>query len=372
MTTVGALTGILAGHYPPPTAEPWDRVGLAVGDPAATVERVWCTVDVTDEVIADAIEGGAQLIVSHHPLLLRGVNSVTTTDPKGRMVSELIRNGIALWTAHTNADIAHRGVATSLADALGLVDQRPLDRRDLSPMLSLTVYVPIDDVATVVDAVTAAGAGTVGDYDRCHWSTEGTGSFRPLAGAQPHIGAVDEVTEVREARVDLVLPRARRGAVLSALLGAHPYEEPAFHLTEIDTGDDDRGLGRIGQLAQPMTLADFVDLVHATIPQTPAGVRAAGDPGQLVSSVALLPGAGDSLLDTARAAGVDVYMTSDLRHHPAQEFLAWGGPALVDIPHWAAEWMWLPTLAAVIREAAPKVDVRVSERVTDPWTVVRS
>lgn len=371
MPTVGELTSILSQWYPPNSAESWDRVGLTVGDPAELVTKVWCTVDVTAEVIAEAKAAGAQLLVSHHPLLLRGIHGVTTTDPKGRLVTELIRSRIALWTAHTNADIAHQGVATSLADALGLVSQRPLVERELTPLANLVTFVPHEHLPTLVDALSAAGAGLVGDYERCHWATTGEGSFRPMTGADPYLGDVGEVAMITEARLEMVLPRAQSAAVVSAPRATHPYEEPAFHLVDVQTGPSDLGLGRVGRLPAPITLAKFTELLVGTIPRTVGGVRGGGDPTKEISTVAILPGAGDSLLDQARKLDVDVYVTSDLRHHPASEFLDWGGPALVDIAHWAAEWMWLPVLAAALNQAVPEVTVTVSELVTDPWTLHR-
>lgn len=371
MHTVGDLVDHLEGWYPLGIAESWDRVGLTVGDRADRVERVWCTVDVTPEVIAEAVAGGADLIVAHHPLLLRGVHTVTSDTAKGRMVSELIRNRVALWSGHTNADCAADGVAEALADALGIRECRPLVPADGHRMLNLVVFVPTDHVAAVVDALAGAGAGRVGEYDRCHWATEGTGSFRPLAGANPYLGERGTVEQVTEARVELVLPARSRAAVLAALREAHPYEEPAFHFTDADTGIPvDTGLGRVGVPAEQITLRALGERLAEVLPATAGGVRLgdpSADPDRPVRRIALLPGAGDSLLDRVRGLDVDVYITSDLRHHPASEFLIEGGPALIDIAHWAAEWLWLPRLADKLRGLEQAPEVTVSELNTDPW-----
>ncbi|MGJ3509950.1 Nif3-like dinuclear metal center hexameric protein [Enemella sp. A6] len=371
MHTVGDLVAHLERWYPLGTAESWDRVGLTVGDRADRVERVWCTVDVTPEVIAEAIDARADLIVAHHPLMLRGVHTVTSDTAKGRMVSELIRNRVALWSGHTNADCAADGVAEALADALELGERSPLVAAEADRMLNLVVFVPADHLGVVVDALAEAGAGRVGEYDRCHWATEGTGSFRPLDGANPFLGERGKVEQVTEARVELVLPAGRRSAVLAALREAHPYEEPAFHFTDADTGlPVSTGLGRVGTVAEPITLRELGERLAAVLPATSGGVRLgepAGNPDRTVRRIALLPGAGDSLLDRARALDVDVYITSDLRHHPASEFLIEGGPALIDIAHWAAEWLWLPRLAEKLRGLDPAPEVTVSELNTDPW-----
>jgi putative NIF3 family GTP cyclohydrolase 1 type 2 len=174
----------------------------------------------------------------------------------------------------------------------------------------------------------------------------------------------------------MVLPRHLRGAVVAALRAAHPYEEPAFDLFELADIPSSRGLGRIGELAAPESLAAFIERVAAALPATAWGVRAAGDPDRPVHRVAVCGGAGDSALDAATAAGVDAYVTADLRHHPAAEHLLAGSrparptPALVDVAHWASEWPWCAQAADVVRRAlGGSVEVRVSQRRTDPWSL---
>ncbi|GAA4072266.1 Nif3-like dinuclear metal center hexameric protein [Actinomadura miaoliensis] len=263
---------VLDEIYPPAWAESWDAVGLVCGDPDQEVGRVLFAVDPVAAVVDEALEWGADLLVTHHPLLLRPVHGVAATTPKGRLVHRLIRNGTALFTAHTNADVADPGVSDALARAVGL-----------------------------------------------------TGELRPM------VPAADD-------------PR--------------------------------RGLGRVGELPAPLPLREFTARVAAGLPATAWGVRAAGDPGRPVRTVAVCGGAGDSLLDTARALGVDVYLTADLRHHPASEFAEHGGPALVDAAHWATEWPWLADAERRLRaavaapdatEAARKLETRVSTLVTDAW-----
>jgi dinuclear metal center YbgI/SA1388 family protein len=253
----------LERRYPPAWAESWDRVGLVLGEPAARVDTVLLVVDCVPEIVEQAVALGAQLIVAHHPLLLRGVASVAPTTYKGRIVHRLIKADIALFTAHTNADVAAPGVSDALAGRLGLVGVHPL---------------------------------------------------RPAAEAP------------------------------------------------------ERGTGRIGTLPVPVSLADFARLVEAALPPTAWGVRAAGDPDREVRTVAVCGGSGDPFLADAVRAGVDAYVTADLRHHPVSEHLAEGGPALIDAAHWATEHPWLD-LAATELSAALGVRTVVSDLDTDPWTV---
>ena len=261
--------------YPPSWAASWDAVGLVCGDPEQRVEKILFAVDPVDAVVDEALTLGADLIITHHPLMLRGVTSVAANTPKGRIVHRLIRSGVALYTAHTNADTASPGVSDALARAVGL-----------------------------------------------------TGQLRPL----------DPDTTDPEGR---------------------------------------RGIGRIGELPAPLVLRDFADQVARGLPATAAGIRVAGDLDRPISTVAVSGGAGDSLLDAARAAEVDVYVTSDLRHHPASEFVERpGGPALIDTAHFASEWPWLADGAnhlgdALGRSIGPNganVEIHVSTTVTDAWS----
>ncbi|HET7327513.1 MAG TPA: Nif3-like dinuclear metal center hexameric protein [Nocardioidaceae bacterium] len=376
MTAVPSLadvTDCLDRLYDPHRAESWDAVGPVCGDPEQPVHKVLFAVDPVHAVVDEAVQWGADLVVTHHPLLLRPVHGIAATTPKGRVLHRLISTGIALQVCHTNADTADPGVSDALAEALGLSDLRPLAPAAADPLDALVVYVPEEGAQALVDALSAAGAGAIGDYDRCAFTAPGTGTFRPQPGAHPTIGAVGDIEQVRETRVEMVLPRRLRAAVVSALRAAHPYEEPAFHLVEMAALSSSRGAGRIGVLAEATTLQGFADRVAAALPATAAGVRAAGDPEQPVRTVALCGGAGDSYLDVARTSGADVYLTSDLRHHPASEFREYGGPALVDVAHWAAEWTWLPhaerRLVDALSGQGATVGTRVSHTRTDPWQI---
>jgi dinuclear metal center YbgI/SA1388 family protein len=264
--TVRALVNALDSRYPRDWAESWDRVGLVLGEFDQAVSRVLCVVDCVPETVEQALEVGADLIVAHHPLLLKPVSSIAPDTFKGQIIHRLIKAGVALYTAHTNADVANPGVSDALAARLGLTALRPL--------------VPAEGAA--------AGEG--------------------------------------------------------------------------------RGIGRIGELSSPLTLAELTRFAAERLPATAAGVRAAGDPARPVRTLAVCGGAGDSFLSVAARSGADAYLCADLRHHPVSEHLASGGPALLDVAHWASERPWLDEVAGWLRAAFP-VDVVVSDLDTDPWTV---
>jgi dinuclear metal center YbgI/SA1388 family protein len=371
--TVADVVGVLESLYDPAWAESWDAVGLVCGDPEAAVRRILFAVDPVESVVDEAVDAGVDLLVTHHPLYLRGTSSVAATTPKGRVVHRLVSAGMALHVAHTNADVAAPGVSDALARALGLGDLQPLQPLAGDPIDKLVVFVPHLDADRLIDALAAAGAGRLGDYSRCAYLLDGTGTFRPEPGARPAIGSVGRVETVDEVRLEMVLPRRLRPAVVRALLDVHPYEEPAYDLYELAVPPGRRGLGRVGRLPHRLSLREFVHVAAEALPATVWGLRAAGEPDRPVTTVAVCGGAGGELAGAAAAAGADVLLTADLRHHPASELYDDTGVALVDAAHWATEWPWLADAAARLREglgaAGITVETSVSSRVTDPWTL---
>ena len=373
MPAVADLIAALEEWFDPRWAEPWDAVGLVCGDPGEPVGRMLLAVDAVPATVDEALEYGAGLLLTHHPLLLSAVHGVPSTDPKGALVARMIRGGVAHFVAHTNADVADPGVSDALAVRLGLRELRPLAPRDEAALDKLVVFVPHDHAASLVDALAAAGAGRLGDYDRCAWTTQGTGTFRPLPGASPAIGTVGRVEQVPETRVELVVPRRVRTEVIAALRAAHPYEEPAFDLLAAVALPGPRGTGRVGELPSPMSLAEFVAHAATVLPPTAWGVRAAGDARRPVRTVAVCGGSGAALAEDARQAGADAYLTADLKHHPTVEAVTergGQGMALVDAAHWATEAPWLDAVAGALHDRfGTTVDVRVSRQTTDPWTL---
>ncbi|MFL6288270.1 MAG: Nif3-like dinuclear metal center hexameric protein [Actinomycetes bacterium] len=373
--TVGDAASALDRLYPPDTAEDWDSVGLACGERSDAVRRVLFAVDPLPEVIDEALAWDTDLLVTHHPLLLKGVRSVATDTWKGRALHRLIQGGCALYNAHTNADIAAGGVNDALAECLGLRDLSPLRAWSEEPTDKVVTFVPPSHAQAVIDAMAAAGAGTLGDYRRCAWTGAGSGTFTPQPGARPTIGTVGATEVLNEARVEMLAPRQLRTAVVTALRTAHPYEEVAVDVYELAPAPAGTGLGRVGTLDEESTLQEFASRVSVQLPSTPGGARCFGAPDRPVRRVAVCGGSGDSLLPDAARAGVDVFVTADLRHHAASEHLAEGGPALIDPGHWASEWPWLPKAATQLVEAleagghvATTVETRVSTLVTDPVT----
>jgi dinuclear metal center YbgI/SA1388 family protein len=366
---LGAVIEALDAAYPPRLAQSWDSVGLVCGDPDDALSSVTIAVDATAAVI-DAVPHGG-LLLAHHPLLLRGVDTVAADTPKGALIHRLIRSGRSLFTAHTNADSASPGVSDALAHALGLTVEAVLEPAPAHQGLDKwVIFVPPENADALRAAIFAAGAGQIGDYSHCGWSVTGTGQFLPEDGATPAIGNVGAVERVVEDRIEVVASIRVRDQVLAAMRDAHPYEEPAFDVVALEPVPGDAGLGRIGSLPHPEPLSAFVSRVRSALPQTSWGVRAAGDPDAIVSRVAVCGGAGDSLLETAAAADVQAYLTADLRHHPADEHRRASDVALIDVAHWASEFPWCEQAADALRSAfGAALSVDVCRIRTDPWNI---
>ena len=370
--TVGGIVAALEQAYPPNLAESWDAVGLICGDPADKVSKVAFALDCTQAVADRAVELGADLLVVHHPLLLRGVTSVAANTPKGKVIHTLVRGGCALFAAHTNADSARPGVSDKLAELVGITPGRPIKVVEPNSTDLWGVHVPAAHAQSLLDELFSAGAGTIGNYSHCSFAWEGSGSFSPEDGADPTDGSVGEHYSAAETRVQFVAPTKLRARLVSVLREAHPYEEPAFDVVTLEyTGDINTatGLGRVGELPEAMTLREFTQQVANALPVTEWGVRAAGDPEQMVKKVAVSSGSGDSFLADVARLGVDVYVTSDLRHHPVDEHLRAGGPAVIDTAHWASEFPWTTQASEVVAAAYPNVQTEVISLRTDPWTI---
>ena len=267
------VIAILEAAYPPGLAQDWDAVGLVCGDPDDVVASILVAVDPVPETVDETLETGAQLLLTHHPLLLRGVHGVGADTPKGALVHRLVRGGAALFTAHTNADAANPGVSDALAHALGVSVDGPLEAALGPPLDKIVTFVPVGPaIPAVHQALAAAGAGAVGDDSHRSFASAGTGQVKPTSGANPVVANMERVAETR---LEMVLPRRRRAAVVAALRAAHPHDEPAFDVLELADLPATQGLGRVGTLTEPEPLHAFADRVAAALPATDVG-RAGG------------------------------------------------------------------------------------------------
>lgn len=352
----------------PEFAEDGDRIGLLVGSPSLEVDNVLVTLDVTAEVIAEAVRKNVQLIVSHHPLFRDPLPSIRDDLYPASFVYRLAREGIALYAAHTNLDAAPGGINDILAERLGLVDLKLLFPTYQEKLYKVVVFVPVGHEDQVRQAICSHGAGWVGNYSDCTFQLAGTGTFRPLEGTTPFIGETGELERVSEIRIETIVPQSRLNDVLTEMISAHPYEEVAYDLYPLQNQGPETGLGRVGKLSEEMTLAEFAEKVKKCLGLDL--VRVTGDLESRVLSVALCGGSAMSLLPQALNSGADVYLTGDVRHHGALDALA-QGIAVVDAGHYGTECVVVPVMADYIKgkvkEAGSDLRVLVSQIKTDPF-----
>lgn len=361
------LLGVLHGWYPPDLAEEWDNVGLQVGDPTTPVERLLVALDPTLGAVAAASSQGAQLLVTHHPLLFKPLRRLTPDDPMGRVVWQAVQGGVAIAAAHTNLDVAADGLNCWLAERLGLASAEPL-QPTASPLIKLAVFVPVAHAETVADALFAGGAGQIGAYDQCSFRTAGIGTFRPGPGTTPFIGTAGRREQVEEVRLEAIVPQRRLGKVVDRMLKAHPYEEVAYDLVPLANQMPGVGLGRIGRLAEPLPLAGLADRVKAVL--NCQSVRLVGSPEKPVGKVAVCGGSGAGLIQEARRRGADVLITGDVKYHDARlaEDL---DLTLLDAGHFATERLAVEKLADRLgKEAAARgwqLDILTHDGERDPF-----
>ena len=338
-----AMEGIAPRHL----AESWDNVGLMVGSPRQDIRRVFVCLDVSEMVIDKAIEMQADLIISHHPFIFKPMKNLRTDLPQGRLIEKLIKHEIAVFSAHTNLDIAERGVNDVLAEKLNLQAVVPLTISDREALVKLVVFIPEGHVDAVQNAITKAGAGHIGKYSHCTFQLNGQGTFMPLAGTNPFIGQQGKIEYVNEVRLETILPEKIINRVIKAMVKAHPYEEVAYDLYPLKQVGQESGLGRIGKMPQPMRADEFAQMAKRSLG---AGqVRLVGNPAAMIEKVALCSGSGAEFIGKAAYAGADMYVTGDVRYHDGQRALE-AGICMLDAGHFATEMPMVNVLAKYLSE----------------------
>ena len=342
------LIGLVHKLYSPELAADWDNVGLQVGDPGATLERVMVALDPSLSAIQAARDAGAQALVTHHPLLFRPVKRLTPEDAVGQALWTAVRDGVAIISAHTNLDCAAEGLNSWLATRLGVHQSLPL-QSVAGDYLKLAVFVPLEHEENVSEALFAAGAGQIGNYGEVSFRIRGEGTFRPGPGATPFIGEVGQRKQLEEIRLETIVPKRKLTRVLEKMQKAHPYEEIAYDLVPLQNQVPGAGLGRIGRLQQKVTLDEFAATVKDSLGCD--HLRLIGSASRTIHKVALCGGSGAGLLQTAHRQGADVLVTGDVKYHDARHAEELG-IALIDAGHFATEKLMIDQVADALREAA--------------------
>lgn len=308
--------------YPKHLAMEGDKIGLQIGTLQKKIANVLIALDVTMEVIQEAIEKGVNLIIAHHPLIFSPLKQIRTDTEYGKIVAACIKHDIAIYVAHTNVDIAPGGVNDLLADALALTEQELLVETYEEPLKKLVVYIPKSHEQEVHIALGNAGAGAIGQYSHRTFKNEGIGTFMPEEATNPFIGSQGRIEEVEEVRLETIFPAAQQKSIIKAMEKAHPYEEVAYDIYPVEQKGKTFGLGKIGLLQEEMPLVQFAEYVKGKLAVN--GVRMVGNATDIVKKVAVLGGDGNKYFRSAKYKGADVYVTGDIYYHTAHDAMMEG------------------------------------------------
>jgi dinuclear metal center YbgI/SA1388 family protein len=361
------IAAVIEKIAPLKLAQDWDNVGLLIGDSQSDVKNVLLTIDITKEVLSEAVKQKAELIIAYHPVIWDGLKKITT-DGSSNIVYELIRSGIAVYSIHTALDSAVGGVNDGLAEIIGIQDAEPIGDYVNYPAndnYKLVVFVSVDSVAKVSNAIFAAGAGWIGNYSNCSFQAVGTGTFLPLEGAKPAVGKRGQLEKATEIRFETIVPAEKLEAVIAAMKKAHPYETPAFDVFKLYNNSEKFGLGRIGKLTKPLFIKQIVGRIKDCTGAKAVGL--VGNEKRLVKTTAVCAGSCGSIINSVIAANVDLYVTGELKHHQAlaaQE----AGLTCICLSHSVSERFILTKFAKQLQQQLKQVTIKVSKKDTDPFT----
>jgi dinuclear metal center YbgI/SA1388 family protein len=352
---------LLEEYAPLNLQESYDNSGLLVGNKEEQVKAVLCTLDITLSVIDEAIKLGANLIVSHHPVIFEPLTSITGKNSNEQAVIKAIKHNIALYAAHTNLDNSNRGTNRILADKLGIINCTILNPLE-NYLYKIVTFVPPSHAEQVREALFSAGAGHICNYDNCSYNLTGEGTFRAGANSNPYIGEIGKLHTENEIRIETIVPKDKITQVISALKHSHPYEEVAYDLYPLANEFNNAGSGMIGDLTEILPAGKFLKHIKTAL-NLPA-IRYAGELKGMIKRIAFCAGAGSFLLDKAVQAKADAYLTGDIKYH--KFFEAENNILLCDIGHYESEQFANEIFYNLLNKKISTFAVHLSKIITNP------
>jgi len=347
-------------------AQDWDNVGLLIGDPQKKVKNILLTIDITRDVVAEARKLKTDLIISYHPVIWDALKKITAEGPAG-VVYDLIRSGMSVFAIHTALDSAVGGVNDGLAEIVGIVNCKPIGDYVANPAgdnYKLVVFVPATSAAEVSNAVFAAGAGAIGNYSRCGFGADGTGTFLPHKGAKPALGQKGKLEKVAEIRFETIVPAGKLNDVVAAMKKTHPYEMPAFDVFKLHETEMPFGLGRIGELARPVRIAQIIERIKKVTGAKAVGL--VGKQNRLVRRAAVCAGSCGKIINSVIAAEADLYLTGELKHHQALAAKE-AGLTCICLSHTVSERFILKKIAKQLQKQIKTIKLNISKKDADPF-----
>ncbi|TMU50543.1 Nif3-like dinuclear metal center hexameric protein [Flagellimonas algicola] len=359
--TVQEIATILEELAPLPHAEEFDNVGLLVGDHKQEVTGILVTLDTLEVVVDEAISKNCNLIVSFHPIIFKGLKKITGSTYVERVVLRAIANNIAIYSMHTALDNSKMGVNAKICEVLGIKNPKILIPKQ-GTIKKLITYTPLEAVDTVKSALFQAGAGEIGNYSNCSFSTDGTGSFKPGDATNPSVGNIGQVHYEKEAQIHVIFSFEKEKAILDALFTNHPYEEVAYEITTLQNVNQDIGMGMVGVLESEMQETEF--LRHLKKKMNASVVRHSELLGKKVKKVAVLGGSGAFAIKAALKSGADIFVSSDIKYH--EFYQAEKRLVIADIGHFETEQFTKDLLVDYLIKKIPNFAISLSESITNP------
>lgn len=344
---VNGIAQILDGFAPRKLAESWDNVGLLIGDGSRKVHSIMVCLDIPEWVAEEAIEKKIDMIICHHPLIFNPLKRITNDDATGRKIIKLIKHNISVYAMHTNFDSTKGGMNDILMESLGITKSEILQPKAIDKLYKLVVYVPKGFEKKVEEAIFRAGAGSIGNYSDCGFEVEGTGFFTPNESATPFIGKANQGERTQEIRFETIVPGNVLGKALKNMLKVHPYEEVAYDVIPVENSLEEYGLGKIGELKEPMSLGTYAEKVKALLEID--NLKIIGDREKIIKKVAVIGGSGSSYWQKAKNKGADLLITGDVEYHTMIDALE-GGMTLIDGGHFGTEKIMMKQMTGTIRE----------------------
>jgi dinuclear metal center YbgI/SA1388 family protein len=358
---IASLVEILEDFAPLSLQESYDNSGLIIGNPGEEVKNALICLDITEEIIDEAIENDFEMIISHHPIIFKGVLKINQKNSVERIIVKAIKNNIAIYAIHTNADNVLAGVNGLIAEKLGLINTSVLDAKK-HLFRKLVTFCPNDSVNEVRNSLIESGAGQIGDYDSCTFNTEGTGTFKANEAAKPFVGEKGKLHYEPEIRIETIYPIFKERAIIKALLSAHPYEEVAYDIFPLENQFKEYGSGLLGELKSEMNELNFLNQLKETFDVEV--IRHSDLLGKPIKKIALCGGSGSFLIRKAISSGADIFITGDVKYHDF--FEAEKKMIIADIGHYESEQFTKDLIRSILIKKIPNFALQISIHNTNP------
>ncbi len=351
-TIISLMENIAPRHL----AEDWDNVGLLIGDSNKPINRIFVCLDLPEWVLEEALDRDVDLIITHHPIIFSGLKKISSDTAIGRKVMKLIKNNICVYSSHTNLDITKDGLNDALANKLGFKSYDIIQPTGIEDLYKVVVYIPEGDERRLLNSLSKAGAGYIGNYSSCSFRSKGLGTFKAEEDATPYIGHKGILEEVIEYKVETVVPENLLKGVIKEIINNHPYEEPAYDIFKLNNKGEIRGIGRLGELNKSVSLLSYVEFVRSALEIK--NIAYAGKPDRLIKKVAIINGSGNKYVGVAKRSGADVLITGDMQYHQIVDALE-DGLSIIDAGHFDTEKQMIKMVTNYLKSVIGKLGYTV-------------